>query len=186
MASFIQLLVISISLAMDAVSVSTAAGIKSSKHHIYLAFKLAFIFGLFQALMPLGGWAAGELLKDIINGIDHWIAFILLSLIGIKMIKESLDQDPEKEIKVMSNKRILMLALATSIDALVVGITLKFIDIPLIASITVIGLVTFLLCLLGFFFGKKVGLYMEGKLEALGGIALILIGLKILLQHLFS
>lgn len=184
MASLLQILIISISLAMDAVSVSTAAGIKFSKHHLSLAFKLAAVFGIFQAMMPIGGWLAGELLKGVISGIDHWVAFILLSFIGLKMIKESLEQNPEGLIKAMSNKRILGLAFATSIDAFIVGVSLKFIEIPLLVSIFTIGLVTFFLCLLGFFLGKKAGLYLEGKIEALGGLALILIGLKILIQHL--
>jgi putative Mn2+ efflux pump MntP len=134
--------------------------------------------------MPVFGWFIGEFLSAYINIFDHWIAFVLLGVVGIKMIKESLEPNEEK-VASLSNKRVLVLALATSIDALIVGLTLKYLDLPLILSALVIGVVTLVLCMGGYYLGKKVGLLLEGKIEAIGGAVLILLGAKILIQHLF-
>ena len=178
--SLIQLFVISISLALDAFSVSIVGGIHSKTSKLAHALKVAFFFGSFQLFMPAIGWVLGELLETFISSYGHWIAFILLSLIGLKMIKESTEDSGEK-ISIYKTKTLILLSLATSIDALVVGITLDYLNLPFLLSIVAIGLVTFTLCLFGFIFGKKIGTIFGKRLEVIGGIVLILIGLKILL-----
>ncbi len=185
MASFVQLFIISISLALDALSVSVAGGIKTQKAKIADAIKVATFFGGFQAGMPLIGWYIGVHLEKFISAVDHWVGFLLLLGIGIKMIKEALEEKEEKEkIQILNNKTLLVLAIATSIDALIVGVTLGFIKIPLILSVVCIGIVTFVLSFIGFLFGKKLGAFFEGKVEIIGGVALIAIGLKILIEGL--
>lgn len=186
MSSLIQIIIIAISLSLDAVSVSVSSGIRSQKAKVLQAFKLASFFGIFQAGMPIIGWYLGEILQNLIASYAHWIAFVLLFLIGIKMIKESFDDTSEKEkLRIFELKTLLLLSIATSIDALIVGITLAVIEIPLLISVSIIGIVTFVLCFLGFLFGKKLGSFFEGKIEIVGGLALIGIGLKILLEGMF-
>lgn len=183
MTALIQIFIIAVSLALDAFSVSVASGIKSQKAQISKGLTLAFFFGAFQALMPLLGWYLGILIENFIASYSHWIAFVLLFLIGIKMIKESFDDTSEKEkLQIFELKTLLLLSIATSIDAFIVGISLAVINIPLFISVAIIGIMTFILCFLGFLFGKKLGSFFEGKVEVIGGIALIAIGLKILLE----
>jgi len=179
----LQILLLSFSLALDAFSVSIAGGINAQKAKVMHAFKIAAFFGTFQAVMPLLGWFVGESMKAYIGGIDHWIAFGLLVIIGIKMIRESLSDSGEKK-SILDTKILLILSVATSIDALVVGVTLNLVEIPFFLSIVFIGVVTFILCFLGFLFGKKIGAYFGKKIEILGGLALIGIGIKILIEQL--
>lgn len=183
--TIISIFIIAISLALDSFSVSVANGIKHKHPSIKDAFKVALFFGGFQAFMPLIGWFIGSSLQGFISSFTPWVAFILLSIIGGKMIHESFQKSDEKEkINLLNNKTLLMLSIATSIDALAVGVTLGLIQLPLIISVSVIGIVTFLLCLMGFLLGKKLGSFFEGKVEIIGGIVLVLIGTKILIEYL--
>jgi manganese efflux pump family protein len=185
MDALIQLLVISISLALDALSVSVAGGIKTQKAKASDAFKIAVFFGGFQLIMPLIGWSIGVSLQNIFANIDHWVAFFLLLIIGVKMITESFQNKKEKEkLNILKTKTLFFLAIATSIDALIVGVTLDYIRMPLLLSVVCIGVITFILSFIGFLFGKKLGTFFEGKIEILGGIALIGLGIKILIEHL--
>lgn len=186
MSSFIQVLIIAVSLAMDALSVSIAGGVQTKKVRIQNALKVALLFGVFQAVMPIIGWVIGDVLKGYIAAIDHWVAFVLLGFIGITMIKESLSNEEDKEKKDMLEiKTLTLLAIATSIDALIVGITLSVLQIPFILSILTIGIVTFILCFFGYLFGSKLGEVFGKRIEILGGVALIAIGAKILIEHLY-
>lgn len=183
MTSIISIFVIAVSLALDSLSVSVAGGIKAKKAAIRDAIKVALFFGVFQGAMPLIGWFVGSVFRDFVADVSNWIAFILLVGIGLKMIKESFGEEEELEKKnILDTKTLMLLAVATSIDALVVGVTLNLIDIPLVVSVAIIGVVTFVLSLLGFLFGKKLGSFFEGKVEIIGGIVLILLGIKILIS----
>jgi putative Mn2+ efflux pump MntP len=156
--------------------------------HIGHALRLALFFGGFQALMPLLGWALGMTLEVYIASYDHWIAFILLMLIGGKMIYETF------ELKAVEDKPkdpssivvLLVLSIATSIDALVVGITLTLVTQSIFEAVAIIGVITFGICYLGWEIGKRVGHFFENKIEIVGGLVLIGIGLKILVSHLFG
>lgn len=180
----IQIFIISFILALDAFSVSIAGGMKSQKAKVAHAVKISAFFGAFQAGMPVIGWVVGETLKSFIAGVDHWVAFILLGVIGLKMIREALGNTQEEKRDILNTKTLLLLSVATSIDALIIGITLSLLKIPFFVSIITIGVVTFILSFLGFIFGKQLGVLFGKKAEALGGVALVLIGLKILIEHL--
>lgn len=181
----LQIFLIAISLSLDAFGVSIAGGIKSKDAKMIHAFKIAAFFGIFQAVMPIIGWLIGGVMKGKIDPIDHWIAFALLAGIGIKMIWET-SKEKTNHQNIIETKILILLAIATSIDALVVGITLPLLKIPLFLSISIIGLVTFVSSFLGFLFGKKLGLALDKKVEIFAGVVLILIGLKILLEHLLG
>lgn len=183
MAAVLQILFISFSLAMDAFGVSIAGGIKSKNPKIAHAVKVAAFFGLFQAAMPIIGWLIGQGAKDIITLAGHWIAFILLGFIGIKMIREASDAN-KVQGHIHHTGTLLMLSVATSIDALIIGVTLSFIKIPFLISITVISIVTFILSFSGFLFGRQLGYFFGRKIEIFGGLALIVIGFKILIENL--
>ncbi len=186
MSSFFQLIVISISLALDAVSVSIAEGIEVKEEKIKHALRIAFVFGAAQAIMPLIGWFVGSYVKTIMAIYAPWIALILLISIGSFMLKEAFTPQKKKKSKrsTLSHKTLFLLAVATSIDAFTVGITLGLIDIPLLLSISMIGVITFALCLPAFLLGFHLNKHFEGKLDAIGGIALILLGLKIFFEHI--
>ncbi|MDB5181657.1 MAG: rane protein yebN [Candidatus Saccharibacteria bacterium] len=169
---------------MDAFAVSVAGGIKSRQSKWRDAVKIGLYFGGFQAAMPLIGWVMGNSLRGFVMNFSGWIAFILLTIIGLKMIKEALvddDEDDKEQKSLLNSRTLLLMAIATSIDALVVGITLSLIGLPLLVSVAIIGIVTFVLSVLGFQFGKKLGAFFAGKIEIVGGIALIAIGVKLLL-----
>ena len=181
---FITILFIGIGLAMDASAVSLAKGMSLDKDQVKkYAFILALAFGFFQALMPAIGYYAGSHFAEYIQSIDHWIAFILLSLIGINMICE--EKEDEVKIHSIPFKDILLLAIATSIDALAVGVSFAFLKVNLFLAITTIGITTFILSFVCVLFGKKLGSLFEKYAEYLGGIILILLGIKILIEHLF-
>ena len=179
---FISILFLAVALAMDAFSVSITRGL-TLKCNIKYALLIAIFFGGFQALMPVLGWFAGMQLESIISTVAPWIAFLLLAAIGIKMIYESFFVE-EEVCKVFSIKELLILSIATSIDAFAVGITFAILNTPLITPILVIGLVTFILSFIGVYIGKNVGHLFENKIEVLGGLILIGIGLKILLENI--
>ena len=180
----ITIIFIAFGLAMDSFAVSIISGI-TMKHLRINALKTAIFFGAFQAVMPIIGWLAGLNLIDLISGVDHWIAFGLLSLIGCKMIYESSKMDSsEKEINLLNVYVLLILSVATSIDALAVGLSFAFLKISIATPIIAIGTVTFLLSLLGVIAGNRFGHLFEKKIEIVGGLILIGIGIKILVEHL--
>ena len=176
----ISIFLIAIGLAMDAFSVSITKGLvmKSNVKH---ALIIALFFGVFQALMPVGGWISGMQLEAFVSTAAPWIAFILLSIIGIKMIYEGIFADEDDKDDSFSLKEIFFLAIATSIDAFLVGITFAFLKTPIVEPIVIIGVVTFVLSFIGFYIGKGIGHLFEHKIEVFGGLILIGIGLKILL-----
>ena len=183
----ITIIFISTGLAMDAFAVSIVYGVTINRKSVPQAFKIAFSFGLFQAIMPLFGWLAGQTLKDFIASVDHWIAFIVLTYIGVKMIYEALKRGRcrENECGNLYIPKLIMLSLATSIDALAVGLTFAFLNISIIYPVIIFGLMTFVLSFIGFFAGNKLGRVFSSKIEIFGGCILIGIGLKILLEDLF-
>ena len=182
----ITIIVIAIGLAMDAFAVSIVSGTAYKQLHIKHALLIAAFFGGFQAIMPLIGSLAGLSVKQHIADYDHWVAFGLLCAVGGKMIYESFKIKPARTNRNPANIPVLLvLSVATSIDALAVGITLSLITASIAVAVIIIGLVTFVLSYLGVFIGKKLGHFFENKIEALGGIVLIAIGLKILLEHLY-
>lgn len=176
-------LFIAIGLAMDSFSVSIARGFTSNMNHLIEALKTGFFFGLFQGVMPIVGWFAGLSVIEFISGFDHWIAFGLLCLIGIRMIYEATSKESEKIVSSSNLKILLFLSLATSIDALAVGLSLSFLEASIITPAIVTGLVTFVLSFCGVFIGKKFGNYFE-KIGTFGGVILIVIAARILTEHL--
>lgn len=183
--SLITIIFVALGLAMDAFAVSVASGFAVKDLKLQNALKIAFSFGLFQALMPIIGWLAGFSLRDFLSGIDHWIAFGLLSLIGLRMIYESMRLEAkEKEINPLNNYVLFLLSIATSIDALAVGLSFAFLKIVIVTPVIIIGVVTFLLSLIGVMIGNRLGHFFEKKIEIVGGLILIGIGLKILIEHL--
>jgi putative Mn2+ efflux pump MntP len=180
----ITIILIAIALAMDSFSASIARGFTINKPiPIIEALKTGFFFGLFQALMLLIGWLAGVSISNLISGFDHWIAFGLLFFIGLRMIYESLVRESKQVVSSSSVKVLLVLSVATSIDALAVGLSLSFIETSIIVPALIIGIITFFLSFLGVFIGKKSGSYFE-KIGVLGGVILIVIGTRILTEHL--
>lgn len=182
----ITILLIAVGLAMDAFAVSIVAGSVHKKLKINHALLMAFFFGTFQAIMPMVGSQAALAFKSLIADYDHWVAFVLLTVIGAKMVFESFQiNTASKRVNHFEITTLLILSLATSVDALVVGITLPLVTSYVTLAVTIIGLVTFILCCAGAFIGKKLGHFFESKIEAMGGIILIALGVKILLSHLF-
>ena len=179
----ITILLIAIGLAMDSFSVSIANGLATKSFRIDKALTIALSFGFFQALMPILGWLAGESIADYISDFDHWIAFALLTFIGVKMIYESIVDKPNKFLEAYNIKVILILSIATSIDALAVGLSFSFLDISIFFPAIIIGVVAFSLSFFGVYIGRKFGKFLKNRIEILGGLILIIIGLKILLEH---
>ena len=185
---FLTTLLIGFALAMDAFAVSITKGMTLRKINGFIALKIAFSFGLFQALMPLLGWIAGIRFQSYITSIDHWIALVLLSFIGLKMIFEAYEDSKNPEISVtsdvkLSNKELIVLSIATSIDALAVGISFAFLNVHILPLCISIGLITFVLCFVGVMVGSMLGPVFKNYSEIIGGIILILIGLNILNEH---
>ena len=177
---------IGLGLSMDAFSVSVTNGMCLERAGIRDAVKISFMYAFFQFLMPVIGFFAGNIFKDVINSVDHWIAFCLLLFIGIKMISETFEKKNEKnECQKIGLKLLFVQGIATSIDALAVGISFAALKMPVFSSSLMIGLITFVICFLGVYIGKKVGNLLKGKAEILGGVILIGIGTKILIEHLF-
>jgi putative Mn2+ efflux pump MntP len=175
-----------LSLSMDAFAVSVADGAHARQRRFSHAFQLAFTFGLFQALMPLIGWTVSLGFKDIISSIDHWVAFSLLGLVGGKMIYSDLRakaEGVEESFVPGGVTTLLVLAVATSIDALAVGLSLTFLP-SILLPVLVIGVVTFSLCLAGVHLGQRYRRFGGSKVQAVGGAVLIAIGIRILIEHL--
>jgi len=180
----LEIILVGVGLAMDAFAVSVCKGLSMKKIKWKSVLIIAVYFGLFQAIMPVFGYFLGSAFSTLVQKVDHWIAFVLLSIIGGNMIKESRDDEVEKRNDRVDFKTMIVLAIATSIDALAVGVTFAFFEVNLILAITIIGIVTFILSVIGVFIGNKFGDKFQNKAELVGGIILIVIGLKILLEHL--
>ncbi|HPR16827.1 MAG TPA: manganese efflux pump MntP family protein [Candidatus Cloacimonadota bacterium] len=182
---FLTIILIAVGLAMDAFAVSIASGVTLKGFQLRAGFRLALFFGGFQALMPVLGWLAGSGFRKYIESFDHWAAFGLLAFIGGKMIYESfLIEKSENRRDPNNYLTVLILAIATSIDALAVGLSFSVLHVHIITPSIIIGIVTFLLSLLGVYIGGKTGSIFENKIELLGGLVLLGIGVKILLEHL--
>jgi putative Mn2+ efflux pump MntP len=181
----LTIILIAFSLSFDTFAVSVSSGLILRKIDFFNATKIAITLAVFQALMPLIGWLAGSGIKDYAQSADHWIAFGILGLLGGKMIYESFQTDPEnRNFNPLDFKVMIGMAVATSIDALVVGFSFALLDFKILISVGIIGVVTYIVAMLGMLFGKKIGSRMGRRMEMLGGLMLILIGLKILIEHL--
>ncbi len=183
---FLTTLLTSIGLAMDAVAVSISSGMSVRVIKLSQALKMALCFGLMQALMPWLGYLAGSQFRGQLEAYDHWVAFLLLAFLGIKLIRDSKEAGEEPVDSPFSNGKLLVLGLATSIDALAVGVSFSLLEIGLLQTVTTIGLVTFALCLPAVWFGAKLGKPMARRADVIGGVILIGIGTKILIEHLVT
>lgn len=185
---FVELFLIAVGLSMDAFAVSICKGLCMKRLNMKQAVVIALFFGGFQAFMPLVGWLLGTQFEQLITPVDHWIAFVLLALIGGKMLWDSFHEDDEGVACPADGKldmrELTMLAIATSIDALAVGITFAFLRVDIVMSVGLIGVTTFVLALVGVAVGNRFGARYEKPATIVGGVVLILIGLKILLEHL--
>jgi len=201
----IQTLLVALGLSMDAFAVSVSAGMCTTEPKPSRILRASLAFGFFQFMMPVAGWFLGRAFSAYIQNYDHWIAFCLLVLVGAKMLKESLT--PEKAVACEDDetdsgntnrvskapsgadiddpKNLLVLSVATSLDALAIGVSFSLLGTGIWTPALVIGVVTFFVCLLGFEFGKRIGSALERRAETVGGLVLIGIGLKILVEHLF-
>jgi len=185
---FLEIFMIGIGLSMDAFAVSVCKGLNMKKINKSYTALIGLFFGGFQAFMPLAGWLLGRQFESYITSFDHWIAFGLLGFIGGKMFIESFKDDEDDNKSDSADKPdfkgLTILAVATSIDALAVGITFAFLSVNIFSSVTIIGITTFILSVIGVIIGNRFGSKFQNKAETIGGIILILIGLKILLEHL--
>lgn len=189
MALVIELFLLGVGLSMDAFAVSVCKGLGMRKLNKKQALIIGLYFGGFQALMPFVGWLLGSQFQKYITSIDHWIAFILLGFIGGKMMVEAVREWNEEEVvdvmdAPIDHKNMLVLAVATSIDALTVGITFAFLGTPIVEAITIIGITTMVISIAGVVVGNFFGSRYKSKAEFIGGLILVLLGLKILLEHL--
>ncbi len=188
--TYLSLIIIALGLAMDAVAVAIASGLSVSKLRFRDAFKMAAVFGAFQAIMPLLGYllaswftaSSAAWLKDY----DHWITFVLLGGIGIKMILDARTAADEKVHSPFRINKMIVLGIATSLDAFAVGVTFSLMEAGLAATVIIIGAITFLLCLPAVWFGARLGKIYAKRAEVLGGVVLIAIGCKILIEHLVN
>ena len=181
----LSLIFTGIGLAMDASAVSIAKGMSLPNEKIKnYALKLGLAFGIFQGLMPLIGYLAGSTFSGYIQSVDHWVAFILLALIGLNMIKESREEKENEEVSDLSLK-VILLAIATSIDALAVGVSFAFLKVNIVLACSIIAIVTFILSFICVMVGKRLGSLFQKYAEIFGGIILMMIGAKILIEHLF-
>lgn len=179
----LELFIVSVGLAMDAFAVSICKGLSLGKIKMKHMAIAGLWFGGFQALMPAIGYFVGSLFADRIEAVDHWIAFVLLAIIGVSMIKEASQEDDEMDA-CMDPKCMFVLAVATSIDALAVGVSFAFLRVSIVWSVIFIGVITFMLSAIGVKIGSVFGAKYKSKAEIAGGIVLIIIGAKILLEHL--
>jgi putative Mn2+ efflux pump MntP len=183
--NIVTILFIALGLAMDAFAAAIANGMVLEENLIRSAFRIALFFGLFQAVMPVLGWLVAFKVHDIISQVDHWIAFVLLVFVGSRMILDSLRKRHVERGKMhLGTGLLLMLSIATSIDAFAVGITFAFLDINILIPVCIIGLVTFILSLFGFLIAKNIGRIGGNYMGIVGGMILIGIGVKILIEHL--
>lgn len=184
--SLFSLFLLAVGLSMDAFAVAVCKGLATQKLTLKKACIVGLWFGFFQALMPTIGYLVGFRFQDKITSLDHWIAFVLLALIGANMIREAFSKEEETSSDSLAFREMLLLAVATSIDALAVGVTFAFLpDIPIIPAVSFIGIITFLLSAAGMKIGNVFGIRYKSKAELAGGVILVLIGSKILIEHLF-
>lgn len=182
--SNLELFILAVGLAMDAFAVAVCKGLSIRTLKLRQALLVGLWFGLFQALMPALGWLLGSAFSELVQSVDHWIAFLLLAIIGGNMIREALHGDEEDVDPSLSFGVMFLLAVATSIDALAVGITFAFLSVNILAAVAFIGVITFAISAVGVKLGNLFGARYKSKAEFFGGAVLILIGLKILLEHL--
>lgn len=182
----LTILLIAVGLCFDTFAISVSCGLVMNHILFWQAVRFALIMAIFQGINPLIGWLAGNGIEKYMMHFGHWLAFILLLIIGIRMIVESLKKKESRTLNPLKFSTLVGLALATSIDALIVGISLAFSDVNIYLTILVIGGVTFIASMLGILFGKKTGERFSRKLEIVGGVTIILIGAKILVQHLLQ
>ncbi|SFQ03913.1 Putative Mn2+ efflux pump MntP [Oscillibacter sp. PC13] len=186
--SFLELLLIGIGLSMDAFAVAICQGLCMPKLNLRHGTVIALFFGVFQALMPLLGWLLGSQFADRIQNVDHWVAFVLLCLIGCNMVREALQPEEEETVCAvdvkLDLKKLFLMAVATSIDALAVGVTFAFLDVLIVPAVSIIGITTFCISLVGVVVGNFFGARYKKRAELCGGIILILLGIKILTEHL--
>lgn len=184
--SLLSLFLLAVGLSMDAFAVSVCKGLATSKITVKNAAVVGLWFGGFQALMPLIGYLVGYRFQEKITALDHWIAFILLFIIGANMVRESFSKEEEPASASLAFKEMFLLAVATSIDALAVGVTFAFLpDVPILPAVIFIGVITFIFSAGGMKIGNVFGTRYKSKAELTGGIILILIGIRILIEHLF-
>ena len=183
--TYIELFVIAVGLSMDAFAVSICKGLSVRKLKPRHAVICGAYFGGFQALMPVIGWLLGRQFEVLIKSIDHWIAFALLVLIGANMIREAVKNEEENLNDSFTPRTMLPLAVATSIDALAVGVTFAFLDVEIVPAVSMIGVTTFVLSAVGVKIGNVFGAKYKSKAELVGGIVLVAMGIKILIEHLF-
>ncbi len=187
--SFIEIVLIGVGLSMDAFAVSVCKGMQMRRLHLLRMLLIAVFFGGFQAIMPTIGWILGSTFADRIAKIDHWIAFILLGFIGLKMIYDAVTEEPEVEEKndpPLPLSELLMLAIATSIDALAVGVTFSFLHVEIVNAVMIIGVTTFVLSALGVVLGFLTGGLLRDKAQIAGGVILVVLGIRILVSHLMG
>lgn len=182
----LSLFLIAVGLSMDAFAVSVCKGLATPKYKLKYSMICGAWFGGFQALMPAVGYLLGVNFKKYITAIDHWIAFVLLALIGFNMIREALKNDDEGADPSFTAKSMLLLAIATSIDALAIGITFAFLDVNIVAAVLFIGVCTFVISAAGVKIGSVFGTRFKSKAEIAGGAILIILGLRILIEHLMN
>lgn len=183
--SLTELFILAVGVSMDAFAVAVCKGLSIKRLNWRHAALVGLYFGGFQAAMPLIGYLLGAHFKDAIASFDHWIAFFLLAAIGFSMIREACSKEEEELDSSLGFKTMSVLALATSIDALAVGVTLSFLSVEIVPAVSFIGIITFLLSAVGVKTGHVFGTRYKSKAEFCGGVILILIGLKILIEHLF-
>lgn len=185
--SLVELFIIAVSLSMDAFAVAVCKGLSMQRINIKKALVVGLYFGIFQAGMPLIGYFLGTQFADKIVAYDHWLAFALLAVIGGKMIFESMEKnvcDYDEDYESLSLKKMLPFALATSIDALAVGISFAFLKVTIVPAVILIGIITLAISMIGTRLGSVFGVKYKSQAELVGGIVLVLMGVKILLDHL--
>ncbi len=181
----VAFIVIALVLSIDSFTVSLASGIVIKRLTLNSVLKIAVLFGFFQALMPLIGWLSGIGIKSLISDLDHWIAFVLLCLVGCKMIYDSVKEEDEiTEKNPLKTGLLVTLAIATSIDALAIGMSFAFLDVSIFVLIVIIGIITFSMVSIGVYLGNRFGKVLDRRVMIVGGIVLIGLGVKILVEHL--
>lgn len=182
--NLISVFLIGVGLSMDAFAAAICKGLSIRKNFLEKSFVIALFFGVFQAVMPYIGYLLGSIFAEKLQAVDHWIAFVLLSIIGVNMIRESRDKTCTIEEDRLDLKNLFMLAIATSIDALAVGVSFAFLKIKISLAVFVIGLTTFVISFFGVRIGRAFGIALKDKAQVTGGLILIFLGLKILVEHL--
>jgi putative Mn2+ efflux pump MntP len=183
--SILEIIISSLALAMDAFAVAVCKGLSMKKFNVKTGIIVGLYFGLFQSIMPLIGYFLGSFFEELIVSVDHWVAFVLLSIIGFNMIKEALSKECECSNDRIDFKTMFPLAIATSIDALAVGITMAFLKVNIFIAVLSIGIITFILSFIGVWIGNKFGSKYEKKAEFVGGLVLIGLAIKFLIEAIF-